>query len=182
MTTKNIISILLIALSLTIFGIRISKRIILKQNVTGYLKRAADANTIDLANEELSKVIAYLEANNLTSGYTSILWRTPDEDIGFWYTNLKASQHELQNLQSESALEKTNVLIKLRETLVDQGESTKVTVPDGLAVFPNNKLWAVLMLLAITTGSIGLLIPAIEADKKQKQKAAAELAEKEKAD
>ncbi len=42
----------------------------------------------------------------MTSGYTSILWQTPDEDIGFWYTNLKASQQELQNLQSNNALEK----------------------------------------------------------------------------
>ena len=39
-------------------------------SMTGYLKRAADANTIILANEEFSKAISYLESNNLTSGYT----------------------------------------------------------------------------------------------------------------
>lgn len=44
----------------------------LKQNVSGFLKRAADANTIELANQELTKALDYLEANNLTSGYTSI--------------------------------------------------------------------------------------------------------------
>ncbi|MEZ4911499.1 MAG: hypothetical protein R2774_11650 [Saprospiraceae bacterium] len=166
---KNILSVGLILTSLIIFGIRISKGIGLKQNVTGYLKRAADANTIKLANEELTKAINYLESKNLTSGYTSILWKTPDEDIDFWYRNLKASQSELQNLKSESALEKTNVLIKLRETLLDSGQKTKVTVPAGLAVFPNNKLWAFLMSIAMLSCFIGFIIPAIEADKKSKK-------------
>lgn len=170
---KNIASVLLILFSLTIFGLRISKKVVFEQNVTGYLKRAADANTIELAQEELTKALDYLEANELTSGYTSIFWETPDEDIDFWYRNLKASQHELQTLKSESALERTNVLIKLRETLVDTGESTKVTVPDGLSVYPNNSLWAALMLLAIAAGFYGIMIPVMEADKKAKAKAAA---------
>ena len=167
---KNIISVGLILVSLIIFGIRITKQIELKQNITGYLKRAADANTIALANEELTKSIDYLESNNLTNGYTSILWKTPDEDLDFWYRNLKASQSELQNLKSESALERTNVLIKLRETLLDSGEKSKVTVPDGLSVYPNNKLWAFLMLIGILTGFIGVMIPILEADKKSKKK------------
>lgn len=165
---KNIASVLLILFSVTIFGLRISKKVAFKQNVSGYLKRAADANTIELAEEELTKAITYLEAENLTSGYTSILWQTPDEDIDFWYRNLKASQQELQTLESESALEKTNVLIKLRETLLDTGESTKVTVPDGLSVYPNNKMWAALMLLATLAGFFGFMIPIMEADKRAK--------------
>ena len=139
---NKLIGIILILLASVIFGFRISKNIVLKQNVSGYLKRAADANTIDLANQELLKVIDYLEANNITEGYTSIFYETPNEDIGFWYQNLKASQNELANLNSESALEKTNVLIKLRETLVDNGEKTRVTIPPGLAVYPNNTMWA----------------------------------------
>ena len=36
---KNILSVVLILVSLLIFGIRISKGIEFKQNVTGYLKR-----------------------------------------------------------------------------------------------------------------------------------------------
>lgn len=149
---------------------RIIKGVELKQNVTGYLKRAADANTIELAQKELAVVIQYLEKNNLTQGYTSIFWKTPDEDIDYWYRNLKASLLELQNLNSQSALERANVLIKLRETLVDVGKSTKVTVPKGLAVFPNNALWAGYMLLAILMLSAGLIIIVVEYDKKAKLK------------
>ncbi|MDH7447732.1 hypothetical protein [Aquimarina sp. 2201CG14-23] len=172
---KSIISILLIAVSLVIFGVRISKKIQFKQNVSGYLKRAADANTIELANDELTKVIDYLESNNITSGYTSVLWKTPDEDIDFWYKNLKASQNELQNLKSESALEKTNVLIKLRETLLDTGENTRVTVPKGLAVYPNNMLWSILMWIAFLSISSGFIMLAVASDKRAKKKKAEQL-------
>jgi len=167
---KYVISAVLILISFTIVGVRIAKKIEFKQHVTGYLKRAADANTIPLAEEELTKAIGYLEKNNLTTGYTSILWQTPDEDIDFWYRNLKASQHELQILQSESALEKTNVLMKLRETLMDSGEKTSVTVPKGIAVYPNNKLWAFLMLLALASGFAGFVILAVALDQAQKGK------------
>jgi len=167
---KSILGILLIIVSFAIFGVRISKKIQFKQNVSGYLKRAADANTVELANNELTKVIAYLETNNITSGYTSIFWQTPDEDIEFWYKNLKASQRELQNLKSESALEKTNVLIKLRETLLDTGERTRVTVPKGLAVYPDNMLWGILMLIAFSSLLIGFVMVAIVYDKKAKKK------------
>ena len=167
---KNLISIICIISALVICGLRISKGIVFKQNVSGYLKRAADANTIELANEELTKALNYLEANNLTTGYTSMIYKTPDEDIDFWYRNLKASQNELQNLKSDSALEKTNVLIKLRETLLDSGEKSRVTVPDGISVYPNNKLWTFLGWFAVIAGSAGFLIPAIEADRKAKMK------------
>jgi hypothetical protein len=105
----------------------------------------------------------------MTSGYTSILWQTPDEDIGFWYTNLKASQQELQNLQSNSALEKTNVLIKLRETLLDVGERTRVTEPEGLSVYPNNKLWAFLMTFALVGIFYGIMIPVIRSENEKKK-------------
>jgi len=166
---KKIIGFLLISVSIVIFGIRVSKNIQIKQNVSGYLKRAADANTIKLANQELTRVIDYLEANNLTTGYTSIFYQTPNEDIGFWYENLKASQNELTNLESESALERTNVLIKLRETLVDSGNKTKVTVPKGLEVFPNNTLWAILTLAAFILIVSGIVFIAIGYDNDAKK-------------
>lgn len=174
---RNSIYICLILVAIVISGFRISKSVQFKQNVTGYLKRAADANTIKLAHEEVTKALDYLESNQITSGYTSILYQTPDEDIDFWYRNLKATQQELQNLNTESALEKTNVLIKLRETLVDSGKKTKVTVPDGIAVFPNNKLWGFLMFIAISCGFIGFIGLAYnleEAEKAKRAKAAKE--------
>jgi hypothetical protein len=158
---KYLIGGLLILFSFVGFGFIMSKKIAFKQNVSGYLKRAGDANTIKLAEVELTKVIDYLEANELTSGYTSILWETPDEDIGFWYENLKASQQELQNLNSDSALERTNVLMKLRETLLDTGKSTRVTIPKGLSWYPKNVLYGSILLgsfIALMAGCV-VMIP-----------------------
>lgn len=170
---NNTVCILLMLLAFSICGIRISKGIQFKQNVTGYLKRAADASTIKLAEEELTKALNFLEENEITTGYTSILYETPEEDIDFWYRNLKASQSELRNLESESVLEKTNLLIKLRETLLDTGEKARVTVPDGIAVYPDNKFWGIMMSIALVLGSIGFTVFLMNEDKKSKAKAAA---------
>lgn len=108
------------------------------------LKRAADANTIELAKEELTAVISYLEEKNLTSGYTSVLYKTPDEDIGFWYKNLNSSLIELKNVnQNSSQLEKSNILLKLRETILDDSKNgTSVTSPDGISKYPFNTIFA----------------------------------------
>lgn len=167
---KATIGTILLLAALVIFGFRIAKKIEFKQNVSGYLKRAADANTIPLAEEEISRALLYLEKQELTSGNTGVFIQTPDRDITFWYKNLKASQQELQNLNSTSALEKTNVLIKLRETLVDTGESTKVTVPSGIDVYPNNKLWTFLIFFAIVGGTTGFTMLMVFLDKKSKEK------------
>ncbi|HUH73370.1 MAG TPA: hypothetical protein VLZ75_03085 [Chitinophagales bacterium] len=160
---KKIISILLILISLSIFSVRISKNIEINQNLTGYLKRASNANTIDLAKQELAIAVNYLEEKNLTSGYTSVFYKTPDEDLGFWYKNLKESLIELENLKSESALEKSNVLLKLRESLLSSGKSN-VIAPEGISVFPNNKLWTFLMWLglAFLLSGLVLLVPMEE--------------------
>src|SRR3989339_919862 len=105
----------------------------------GYLKRAADANTTKLATENLEIAVKYAKDNGLTSGYTSIVYRTPDEDVGFWYDNLKESLKELQSTSPDaSRLEKTNALMKLRETLLDSGQSTSVTAPAGISRYPHN--------------------------------------------
>lgn len=167
---KISISILLIIAGLSIAGVRIYKKIVFKQEVSGYLKRAADANTIDLANIELSKALKYIEEKNLTEGYTSILYKTPDEDLSFWYQNLKASQLELQTLNSSSALERTNVLIKLRETLMDGGEKSKVTIPEGIHVFPHNTYWAMLGWLALFSFLSGFVLLMAELDRISKVK------------
>jgi hypothetical protein len=165
---KKLIAFLLIAGSIGVFGVKVIKKVQWTQQVTGYLKHAADANTIPLALQELTKVINYLEAKDLTEGYTSIFYKTPGDDIGFWYQNLKASQAELQNLKSTSALERTNVLMKLRETLTDSGKKSRVTYPRGIDTFPNNKLWAVLLMSATVALFAGctLLIPTETKDGK----------------
>jgi len=113
------------------------------------MKRAADANTVETATKEMDAVVAAIEERGLTSGYTSVFYRTPDEDMGFWYTNLKQARDELHSIRSDSPpLERSNMLMKLRETILDAGESgDHVTVPSGISRYPNNLGWGVALWL-----------------------------------
>lgn len=148
---KLFVAIILTIISLGIFTTVIVKSISFNQNCGGYLKRAADANTIEMAQTELKRTLDYLEENNITKGYTSVMWRTPDEDIEFWYNNIKTSYVELGGLSNTTtSLEKSNMLIKLRETLMDSRESgSYITVPEGISRFPNNLMWGILMWVAV---------------------------------
>lgn len=130
------------------------------RNCGGYLKRAADANTIQLAKTQLRIAIDYLEVNNINSGYTSIIYRTPDEDIKFWHNNIVDSLKELEEISEDaSPLEKSNVLMKLRETLMDHADngSEEITVPAGISVYPYNTLmclWGSLSAIFLAIGVI----------------------------
>ena len=105
--------------------------------------RAANSNTISIAKSELKVAIAYLEAKDLAHGFVSIFLKQPKNDIGFFYTNVKASLSELESLpDSSSQLEKSNMLMKLRETLTDNGENgTILACPDGISIHPHNALF-----------------------------------------
>ena len=131
------------------------KLIHFNQDCAGYLKQAADANTAAIALDRVTKALDYIERNRLTEGYTSVLWTTEDENIGFWYSNLKASQQELTEALGSSQLEQTNVLMKLRETLTEPTDSgVAITCPSGLWKYPNNAMYAV---IAWVVNILGLL-------------------------
>lgn len=149
--------IIILTVTLTIFlswtGLRIVNYIIFDRDCQAHLKRAANASTIELANSELTTALRYMGRKNLTAGYTSIIYNTPDEDLGFWYSNIKASKQELEKLpQSATALEKTNILMKLRETLLDnEMDGDAVIVPSGASIYPHNILyfWVCLILVLL---------------------------------
>lgn len=120
-----------------------------------YLELAANANSIEIAQTRLNKAIDYVEAHNLTKGNTSIIWDSPTNDIGMWYENLKASQAELATVKPDaSSLEKSNILMKLRESLTANGEKgDRLVRPSGIAFYPNQTFicflfWLSLLVLA----------------------------------
>ena len=127
------------------------------QNCGGYLKQTADANTAELALNRLDMAVKYAEEKGLTNGYTSVFYKTEDDNIGYWYQNLKACQKELKQVIGKSQLEQTNVLMKVRESLTDNGkEGTELTVPGGIARYPYNVFYGILTLLAISLVGLGL--------------------------
>lgn len=84
MSLKQITFIFLTLLMLVGAGAVIYKRIDFRQNCSGRLERAANANTVELAVKELDAAIQYAEAKGYTSGYTSVLYNTPDEDVEYY--------------------------------------------------------------------------------------------------
>jgi len=156
---KLVVGILLLIPFILWGGMRIYKGIVLKIECTGHIKRAADANTINLAIQEMKTVVSFLEREKITSGYTSVIYITPSEDVGFWYQNLKASLEELEKVKPEATqLEKSNILIKLRETLLDHGQSVSITAPSGINVFPNNAGYAIFGVLCFILLIVGVVL------------------------
>lgn len=164
---KHIIIVLIFfVLPIGICTTRYVKSVQFTQDCGGYLKRAADANTVEIAESELDKAVEYLEKNNITTGYTSVIYNTPDEDIYFWYSNLTESLTELKKIdKNASNIEKTNVLMKLRETLMDNGKKgSSITMPQAIHLYPNNGIWLFLTNLSWVLIIVGLGFYAIWLD------------------
>lgn len=106
-----------------------------------YLKLAADANNIDIAEKHLTTAVEYLEKNDMTTGYTKVFIYYPKNDVGLWYENLKTAQTQLRETRTRdyTDLEESNVLMKLRETLLDG--SGCLTHPFGVSIKHNFTLW-----------------------------------------
>jgi len=142
-------------------GLRLYKGIMFSKECGGHIKRAADANRIPLAIEELEIVVKYLEDHGMKEGYTSVIYNTPSEDVGFWHRNLSDALKSLKAVpKNTSPYEESMVLIKLRETLLDHGQTITVTAPRGISVFPYNGEYAVggIILILISLGGIGLML------------------------
>lgn len=154
MRTKTVVAFVLTVSCALLFigwiGTRTYQAIDFGRDIGGHLKRASNANTVELAKKELKISLDAIESQGLTHGYTSILWQTPSEDVEFWYMNIKASYDELSLISDDtSQLEKTNVLMKLRETLTD---AEGIIIPKGVSVFPSNTgfaLWGCISFILI---------------------------------
>ena len=84
----------------------------------GHLYRASIASSTEVAAAELDTALEWAEAHDLTHGTTAIFYPSPGQDIGFWYQNLRGARDNLRQVsKSASPLERSNVLLKLRESL-----------------------------------------------------------------
>ena len=119
----------------------IAKSVQFDANCKDYLKLSADANSVVLAEKHLTTAINYLEENNITSGQARFFVAYPKNDVSLWYDNLKTAQSQLQEMieiGDYAELEQSNMLMKLRETLLD--ENGIVTTPMAIAFFPHGTL------------------------------------------
>ena len=157
---KKILIFLSVAYVFFIITMLIIKSVIFDVNCGGRLERAANANTISMAINELDAAIAYIEENNLTEGYTSIFHKSPSEDLSFWYQNIKSCRDELVDIPDDaSILVTSNALLKLRESLLSNGEhGESLIIPNGISKYPDNLLWFCLSLFAFILVTFGSAI------------------------
>lgn len=141
-----------------IYGaVRITADISFNVECEGYIKRAADATTAKSAKEQLDKVIDYADDHHLTEGWVSIILHQPENDVTFWYNNLVNARNGLEKAIGTGQLQETNVLMKLKETLLDDtSDGVKVTHPSGIEIYPNNKAMCALAIISAAF----ILIPA----------------------
>ncbi len=141
-------------------GVRIVKEVQFDQRCDGFLENAAHANQVSMVLPEMERAIAYLKENNLTDGFTSIFYRTQDDNIGFWYNNLVSATEELRKEAQNkdmSALEQSNVLMKLHETL-------KRPEPEGITIYPHNTAMMVALTLSTLMTLVGVIGIAVNLD------------------
>lgn len=156
-------------LSLIVFSITaIVLTIQFDRDIGGHLKLAADANNTEMTERKLSLAVDGMQRWNLCNEggdncFTSVLWRTPDEDVGYWRENIENTLADLQSMTAEERADnliESNQLIKVRETLLDAGQSGDyVTSPSGISRYPNNgsfALWGCLSLLVCLL-SLGMI-------------------------
>lgn len=65
-----------------------------RRDVVDYLKLAADAPTLPLAERYLSTAVRNMEARRWTSGSTALIFKVPLRDLGFWYQNTKGARRD----------------------------------------------------------------------------------------
>lgn len=130
-----------------------------KWNCEEYLKRAADSASPEKCGEELDKAIEYAKDNNLTKGNTGIFFKTPACDIKFWFENLEKAREALKEVGGQAtAMEKSNVLMRVRETLLDSADkSVEVTLPPKIELYPHVLVFSVMFWIGAIVGILGLV-------------------------
>ncbi len=113
------------------------------KNCGDYLLLASNSGSLHHAKGNLKKAIDYIEKEELTEGFTSVIYETPDEDVGYWYQNLKVAYQDLEKVDSASSLEQTNMLMKFRETIL--GKEDQIVYPDGISYYPHNTILFILV-------------------------------------
>ena len=139
---------ILISLSIVLFvlclGYGTYKNVVFDYQCKEYLSLAANANSIELAKTNLDKAIQYIEQNQLTSGNTAFFIKGPSTDLTSWYANLKACQKEVwtMDVKKGTVLEETNLLMKLRESLMSEG---LIIIPENIALHPNQLQYMIVL-------------------------------------
>jgi hypothetical protein len=148
-----------------VLGFFVYRGYVVETRCLQYLKQAADANTVDIAKDSMDKALAFIDAQQWQAGNTGIILSQPKNDVGFWAKNLRGAKKELDDVRPDATpLERSNMLMKLRETLLDNdSKGTTITHPGGISLFPYQVvawIWFIVALLMAIGGVFGFVVVA----------------------
>jgi hypothetical protein len=166
MNTKGVlVGLGMVLLGALLLAAPISSNLSFSWNCEEYLKRAADSASPEKCGEELDKAIEYAKDNNLTKGNTGIFFKTPSCDIKFWFENLEKAREALKEVEptggesKATAMEKSNVLMRVRETLLDSAnKGVEVTLPPRIELYPHVLMLSVLFWVGLIIGLLGIIV------------------------
>ena len=138
-----------------------------EREIGGHLKLASDANSTELAERKIKLAIEGMERWGLCNGggencFTSVIYRTPEDDVGYWRENIEGTLEDLHSMSAEERADnliESNQLIKVRETLLDSGEGgDHVTDPPGISRYPYNVRMAWWLWISLIGTIVGVLM------------------------
>lgn len=154
MTKGKFYATLMIASILVFVGwsvARVNASINFDEEVGGYLDNYVEAGNTQTAIENLDMAIKALEEKGMTEGQISIFWKNPNNNVGIWYQNLLKSKKALEESLEEGKRDQAIVLEKQRNGLKGSESNSSVRTPEGISIYPLNKVyfcWCVLSIIA----------------------------------
>lgn len=139
-----------IALLITFIVIITAKSWSFDSNCVVYIERAANSNSVELAQTNLEKGTSYLEQHDITKS----------DRVEFLHKNLEAAITNLENVKNSSnQLEKSTVLSNVRVTLKTTLDTTLKSDPVSYAITTSPYaiaylLWLIINIVAIISSCI----------------------------
>lgn len=147
-----------VLLAMPFFGwaiTRIVKNQEFDNNATYYIDGASKAKDIKSACEQINIANDYLVNNGLTSGYTSIISRTPDEDLFVFYQDIDKKMKYFcltKDYTDESYIILYQKYVDMREM-----KPHDISVPPGISIYPYNLLYLIWMFVSIVMAIISII-------------------------
>lgn len=127
--------------ALTCLGMRVHQALDFNTQYDDYMRAAVKEEDPKKSVVKAEQALAYLEAKELTSGRTAILYNSPDTDVGDWYSVVSTAVEDFKKSDGKNK----DALKKAVWGSSDADVDTKpLPTPTGISIHPNNRrfvLW-----------------------------------------